>query len=525
MSSNEAIQRQSRLSKSPLSTLSTALVESPIAVYVHIPFCPSKCGYCDFNSYAMQGEIIERTVSAIVREITESPLRGRPAKTIFFGGGTPTYLEETQLLRIFGAVLAVHRPIEGAEITSEANPGTVDMPKFRAMRSAGFNRISLGAQSFLDSDLLTLGRVHKSGEIERAVGAARDAGFENLNLDLMFALPSQSIHGWRQNLERALKLDPEHLSLYCLTIEPNTAYYKLNLKGQLDLPDDEQQVAMYDECLVKSADAGFEQYEISNFSKPGLPCRHNLCYWNADEYAGYGPGAVGSVMSGSERIRYTNLKHPDGYCVAIESGSGLRFECEVLTAEILRVERIMLGLRLNSGLPTGDVCLAESGIKKLLARGWIDVDQQTVRLQRTLRASPFPAPKSPSNFDLAGHGTLWAMALRRVWTYDLAREQAPSLDHLRRFCDVSLESGYDALGLYLEDRFAYPSTPWAHGKGCLTPEMVRTLQNEYPNLQLIPFVNLLGHFEGNFLCANQGSKMQRDVHAACRRARGQVTAS
>jgi len=328
----------------------------------------------------MTGDIVERTVRAIVGEIERSPQRGRPAKAIFFGGGTPTYLQESQLIRVFKAVLEAHPPLDGAEITSEANPGTVDMPKFKAMRLAGFNRISLGAQSFLDSDLLTLGRVHRSGDIERAVGAARDVGFDNLNLDLMFALPSQSPRGWQNNLDRALSLEPQHLSLYCLTIEPNTAYYKLHLKGQLDLPDDEQQVAMYDECLARSRAAGYEQYEISNFALPGFECRHNLCYWNAEEYIGYGPGAVGATQTELGRVRYTNLKHPDGYCNAVEQSLPLPFESELLNDDILRVERIMLGLRLNSGLPIDGMSLPGPAIKKLVSRDWIEEVGGAIRL-------------------------------------------------------------------------------------------------------------------------------------------------
>jgi len=275
---------------------------TPLAIYVHTPFCPSKCGYCDFNSYAMSGDIMERTVRATVREIEASPWAGRPAKTIFFGGGTPTFLAENQLLRIFEAVLQTHPPIEGAEITSEANPGTVDMPKFEAMRKAGFNRISRGAQSFESKDLIRLGRVHSESDIERAFQAARSAGFANINLDLMFALPGQSPRGWHENLRRAIELAPEHLSLYCLTLEPNTAFYKEAQRGELVLPLEEVQVTMYEQCLDELAEAGYGQYEISNFSKPGLECRHNLCYWRAEDYAGYGPGAVGTV----EGVRRTN---------------------------------------------------------------------------------------------------------------------------------------------------------------------------------------------------------------------------
>ena len=377
---------------------------SPLAVYVHTPFCPSKCGYCDFNSYAMSGDIMERTTRAMVAEVERSPWRGRPAKTIFFGGGTPTYLPEDQLLDILNAVLKAHPSLPGAEITSEANPGTADAGKFRAMRQAGFNRISLGAQSFLDSDLLRLGRIHRAGEIERAVEIAREAGFDNLNLDLMFALPGQSRRAWEANLQRALALQPEHLSLYCLTLEPNTPFYKQHLKGQLEQPDDEDQVAMYEQCVEMAAAAGYDQYEISNFAKPGYECKHNLCYWHAEEYAGYGPGAVGCVANSElgtrsaesprydspplkegsgvdERVeRYTNLKHPDGYCAAIESGQPTAFEREELTPEIQRVERIMLGLRLNAGLNTESLDLPESKLAQLEGRGWVKRNESAIQL-------------------------------------------------------------------------------------------------------------------------------------------------
>ena len=343
---------------------------------MHTPFCPSKCGYCDFNSYALNDDmraedIVQRTTDATIREIKNSPWKGRPAKTIFFGGGTPTYLSESQLISILEAVFRAHPPIEGCEITSEANPGTADFEKFAAMRRAGFNRLSLGAQSFLDTDLITLGRVHKSGEIERAVGVARDAGFDNLNLDLMFALPNQSVHAWHKNLDRALALDPEHLSLYCLNIEPNTAFYKKRLRGEITVPDDEQQVAMYDDCLSRMATAGFEQYEISNFAKPGRACRHNLEYWYGHEYAAYGPGAVGQVGG----VRYTNLKHPVAYSQAT---APLFFESETLTPEMQNTERIMLGLRLNEGIPRAG--LSESAIAEMSRRSWVTLSEDRVQL-------------------------------------------------------------------------------------------------------------------------------------------------
>lgn len=351
-------------------------MHDPIAVYVHVPFCPSKCGYCDFNSYAMNGPIVSRTVDAMVREILDSPHRGRPARTIFFGGGTPTFLEASDLERILNAVLEVHPPLDGIEITSEANPGTVDATKFLAMVRSGFNRVSLGAQSFLDTDLIALGRAHRAGEIERAVMAAREAGFQNINLDLMFALPGQSSRGWKDNLKRAFDIRPEHLSLYCLTIEPNTAFYRQERRGELVLPDDETQVEMYNECRDRAFEAGYIQYEISNFCLPGRECQHNLVYWQAEEYAGYGPGAVGRVG----KIRATKIKHPERYCVAVESAEKLTFDDEILDDSTQRMEQIMLGLRLNRGLETQGLSLDPKGLRMLSERKWIHFDEGRIRL-------------------------------------------------------------------------------------------------------------------------------------------------
>lgn len=354
---------------------------SPVAIYLHTPFCPSKCGYCDFNSYAMTGEIMERTVRAIEREIAESPWRGRPAKTIFFGGGTPTFLSADQITRLLSAVLEAHPPDGEIEITSEGNPGTVDWPKFNAMREAGFNRLSLGAQSFAQDDLVRLGRVHHVSDIARAVGEARRAGFDNLNLDLMFALPGQATAAWQHNLETALALEPEHLSLYCLTVEPNTRYYRYHLRGTLDLPDDERQAEMYEQAVEMCAAHGLEQYEISNFARPGRDCQHNLCYWRAEEYVAYGPGAVGAVDDESGvRQRWTGMKHPERFCEAIESGADHRIERESLDDETLRTERIMLGLRLNSGLPISDLALNTGDLNKLERRGWITQEADCILL-------------------------------------------------------------------------------------------------------------------------------------------------
>jgi oxygen-independent coproporphyrinogen-3 oxidase len=343
---------------------------SPVAIYVHIPFCPSKCGYCDFNSYAMTGEIVGRTADAIQKEVMASPLRGRPSKTIFFGGGTPTFLAADAQARLLATVLDVHPPVDGCEATTEANPGTVDFPKLKALRSAGFNRLSIGAQSFDPDELRVLERVHTPSEVENAVSAARDADFDNLNLDLMFALPRQSLRRWTKNLEKAIELQPDHLSLYCLTVEPATKFYKLLQRGVLDQPDEDIQSEMYDLTVQIARSAGFERYEVSNFAQPGRECKHNLCYWRGEEYVGYGPGAVQRVG----RERRTNLKHPSRYCEAVERGQELGCERELLDDRAMRLEKLMLGLRLAEGLPADEI--DNSSLLALEQKGWITTDSR-----------------------------------------------------------------------------------------------------------------------------------------------------
>ena len=351
---------------------------TPAAVYVHVPFCPSKCGYCDFNSYAQSGPIMGRTTDATLKQVGQSHWHGRPAKTVFFGGGTPTYLDEADLCRLVEGVLAAHPPVEGAEVTSECNPGTVDTSKFRAMRRSGFNRISLGAQSFSGSDLRMLGRVHGADETVQAYQAAREAGFDNVSLDLMFALPGQSLAAWRQQLRAALALKPDHLSLYCLTIEPNTRFYRYHRRGLIGLPDVDEQADMFLAAVEMCGEAGLAQYEISNFARPGFESRHNLCYWRGEEYMGYGPGAVGSGEGPEGRIRFTSLKSPDLFCEAVEQDREVWFDVEPLDVETLQIERIMLGLRLTEGISLDG--LPEKGVQKLVRRGWAEAEGGRLRL-------------------------------------------------------------------------------------------------------------------------------------------------
>lgn len=379
---------------SPTANLESGTANG-IAVYVHIPFCPSKCGYCDFNSYGvsqngkpgLEPNLVPRTVEATVQDIRRNGASlFAPAKTIFFGGGTPTSLEASQIRQILGTVFEIHPPVQKAEITSEANPGTADAEKFESMREAGFNRISLGAQSFSSTELRQLGRIHGPDQIANAVSIARNAGFENLNLDLMFGLPHQTLGGWRDNLLKAIDLGPDHLSLYCLTIEPRTAFKRMYDSGKLHLPSDTVQTEMYDLAREIAAENGYHQYEISNFAKPNRACQHNLEYWRGAPYAGYGPGAVGCLPGNAEPwVRTTRLLHPRRYCEAIENHENPNADEEHLASETVQTERIMLGLRLNEGLNvsifSGDPAKSK-GVQIIIERGWGEVHEDHLSLTR-----------------------------------------------------------------------------------------------------------------------------------------------
>ncbi len=330
----------------------------------------------------MDGEIINQTVNSTIEEIRASPWKGRPAKTIFFGGGTPTFLEANLLVKLLEEVIKVHPPIEECEITSEANPGTVESEKCNQMFKAGFNRVSLGGQSFQPEDLVRLGRVHSTTQIGQAVTNFRNAGFRNLNIDLMFGLPGQSINAWRQNLDLVEKLHPEHLSLYCLTIEQNTRFYKLDQRGMLNLPTEDIQVQMYELARDFAQANGFDHYEISNFSKPGLQSQHNLAYWRSEEYYSYGPGAVGCYKDQAVWHRYTNLKHPKLYSETGSSTKSWRLETELLSSDERKLERIMMAIRLAEGVDVEWAQIEEASINQMVKRGWITRSEQRIKLTK-----------------------------------------------------------------------------------------------------------------------------------------------
>lgn len=323
-----------------------------LAVYVHIPYCARKCAYCDFNSYDRFGEDqVERYLRALEREMELASGRpdvaGRPVTSVFVGGGTPTILSGEQLAGLLHRLGQLFPLAAGAEVTSEANPGTVDRAKLETMREAGFNRLSLGAQALQDRLLERLGRIHRASEVEESVTVARQVGFTNINLDLMYGLPEQTPADWEETLRWALGLHPEHVSAYSLIVEAGTPFGALHERGLLPLPDEDLEAAMDETALAWLAGAGYEAYEVSNYARDGFRCRHNQVYWYNEEYLGLGAGAFG-YLAGE---RYWNLRRPQDYASALLTEDRLPGEGSERPDRATSMgETMMLGLRLTEGV-------------------------------------------------------------------------------------------------------------------------------------------------------------------------------
>jgi putative oxygen-independent coproporphyrinogen III oxidase len=322
----------------------------PLALYIHVPWCVRKCPYCDFNSHASLGGPPEKAyVDTLLRDLAQDltgPAAGRPLESIFIGGGTPSRFSGGAIARLLDGVRGLTELVPNVEITLEANPGTADAAHFAGYRAAGVNRLSIGVQS-LDSDkLLRLGRIHDPGQARDAVRLARDSGFENLNLDLMYALPGQTLAEAEADLEAAIALDPEHLSYYQLTLEPNTPFHRT----PPPLPDDDLAADMHDQGLERLAAAGFAQYEVSAYARPGRRCRHNLTYWTFGDYLGIGAGAHGKLThpAAGQVVRTAKIRHPDAYLSAALDGPFVSRRW-TLDAEDLILEFALFALRLNEG--------------------------------------------------------------------------------------------------------------------------------------------------------------------------------
>jgi oxygen-independent coproporphyrinogen-3 oxidase len=328
---------------------------TPFGVYIHWPFCLSKCPYCDFNSHVRHVAIDEtRYVAAFAAEIAASAARapGRTVSTIFFGGGTPSLMQPQTVAAILDAIARHWVLAPDVEITLEANPTSVEATRFRGYRAAGVNRVSLGVQSLDDAVLKQLGRLHTVREALDAVAIARGI-FERYSFDLIYARPGQSVAAWRAELSRAIAEAAEHLSLYQLTIEPDTPFAALHAGGKLVLPDDDLGRDLYDLTLDHCAGAGLPAYEVSNHARPGAECRHNLVYWRYGEYAGIGPGAHGRLVVDGARCATATEKRPEAWLMRVEAlGHGVTTD-DPLSRDEQADEFLLMGLRLTEGIDPG----------------------------------------------------------------------------------------------------------------------------------------------------------------------------
>ncbi|MFC0298388.1 radical SAM family heme chaperone HemW [Geobacillus jurassicus] len=319
-----------------------------ISAYFHIPFCAHICHYCDFNKVFAAGQPIDDYLRAMDKEMAWTAAEfGRALKTLFIGGGTPTVLEPAQLGRLLESI---HRHFQfdpqTVEFTVEANPDGLTDEKLAILRDAGVNRLSLGVQTFDDQLLQAIGRTHRRGDAMRAVVMAREAGIDNISLDLMYGLPGQTLGQFLADLETAFSLHVPHLSAYSLILEPKTIFYNEWRKGRLRLPGEEAEAAMYEAAMEQTAVCGYRQYEISNYALPGFESRHNLTYWNNEEYYGIGAGAH-SYIDGVRRANVGPIRH---YIAAIERGEWPHREVHRLTVREQMEEEMFLGLRKTEGV-------------------------------------------------------------------------------------------------------------------------------------------------------------------------------
>ncbi len=318
-------------------------MKQEISLYIHIPFCVRKCLYCDFPSFSGMDGMFEDYVRRLCREMDEAApsFQGIGVKSVFFGGGTPSILPPALMGRIMDKIMSAYDVNSDAEISMEANPGTLDAAKLREYKSMYFNRLSMGLQAWQDRLLERLGRIHRGGEFEDNFLQARDSGFKNINVDLMFSLPGQTMDDWQETLEKVIRLDPEHISAYSLIIEEGTPFFDMYEKGQITETDENTDRRMYYLAKEMLSDKGFRQYEISNFAKEGFECRHNITYWRTEEYRGFGLGAHSYV----DGTRFHNSADMKEYM----AGCG-RLDIEKLTPEEMQEEFMFMGLRMNEGI-------------------------------------------------------------------------------------------------------------------------------------------------------------------------------
>lgn len=350
-------------------------MDKTLGIYIHIPFCASKCAYCDFYSLAGCDKLMPRYHNALLQHLREAgpQLREYYTDTVYFGGGTPSYYGARRICDIFNALKRDALVYKTAEVTVEVNPDSVTRRDLVLMRSEGINRLSIGAQSANDAILKLIGRRHNWKQVAAAVKNARAAGFENVSLDLIYGLPSQTRTDWTDTLDRALALQPNHLSCYGLKLEPGTPMAR-DYAGSPILPDDDEQADMYLYTVETLARFGYRQYEISNFAKPGFESKHNLKYWLLQDYMGFGPGAA-SCAGG---VRYSYEKDLQKYISGVQSGESILAECEKIDLLGRAAEYLMLGMRTVRGISAkeyhniyrSDFAPLEELLQEFSRKGW-----------------------------------------------------------------------------------------------------------------------------------------------------------
>lgn len=359
----------------------------PLSLYIHFPWCVQKCPYCDFNSHELKKELNEKKyIDALISDLEqELPLFwGRSISSIFMGGGTPSLFSPESIDQLISALRARLTFAPDIEITMEANPGTVELGKFKEFSSAGINRLSIGIQSFSDDKLEKLGRIHGRKEAIRAAELAHDAGFNSFNLDLMYGLPNQSLQQAVEDIETAIALEPKHLSHYQLTIEPNTFFHH----QPPPTPDDDKLWEMQEACQTSIAKHGYAQYEISAYAKDGYQCQHNLNYWQFGDYLGIGAGAHGKLTNAPEQKinRSWKVKQPQEYLDKAASEKRIAGE-KILTRDDATFEFMMNALRLNNGFETEvfqqhvglPISIVEKALKQAEEKEWISWDLKRIK--------------------------------------------------------------------------------------------------------------------------------------------------
>ena len=322
-----------------------------LGIYIHIPFCASKCGYCDFYSLAGCEHMMDKYQKALIAHLEESgpAIRGYEVDTVYFGGGTPSYYGAERLMELFNVLKLNGNVRLDAEVTVECNPDSVNREELKFLRQEGVNRLSMGVQATNNDLLKIIGRRHNFQQAKDAFRTARAAGFDNISLDLIYGLPTQTRNDWAESVQRIIEMHPEHISCYGLKLEEGTPMYE-EYRGSPVLPDDDTQADMYFYAAETLARFGYRQYEISNFAAPGFESRHNLKYWVLDDYMGFGPGAASSVGN----MRYTYIRDLKGYIAGVNRRTSLVEECEHVDALERSVEYVMLGMRTSRGISEKD---------------------------------------------------------------------------------------------------------------------------------------------------------------------------